>query len=49
MFEKNKYVTCKRENLHVDVIFDIYTLMLKSKSEKVWKLENLKIRLKLTH
>lgn len=39
LFEGDKNVTDKRENLHTSVVLVTLTPMLKSKSERMWKLE----------
>ena len=48
LFEEEKNVACKRESLHTGVMLATHILMLKSESERVWKLESLRVGLKLT-
>lgn len=40
LFEGEKNVAHEGENLDTHVALAIYTMMLKSKSERVWKLES---------
>lgn len=43
LYEEKDKVACKRKNMHNGVMFATHSHMLKSKSEKRWKLGDLKV------